>query len=205
MKTREFNPARLDLTKLAQAGTAMSGEFGVHTHERLAQVQDTSSASAQRKITWSARAELRNQRGGAKQTWLNLTVTTSLVMQCQRCLEPVDIAVDIAPWFRIVADEATAATLDAELEDVDVLAADGPLDLLTLIEDEILLSLPAVPMHEACPRAIPMTYVAVPPGSPAALPGVFDATTSTATAPGDEPPEHPFAALAALKLVPRKN
>jgi uncharacterized protein len=205
MKTREFNPARLDLTKLAQAGTTLSGELDVPSRDRLAQVQDTSSASAQRKVTWTARAELRNQRGGAKQTWLNLTVTTSLTMQCQRCLEPVDIDVDIAPWFRIVADEATAATLDAELEDVDVLAVDGPLDLLTLIEDEILLALPAVPMHEACPRAIPMTYLGVPPGSPAALPGVFDSATGTQTAPGDEPPEHPFAALAALKLAPRKN
>ncbi len=205
MKTREFNPARLDLTKLAQAGTAISGELDVSTRERLAQVQDSSSTPGERKITWTARAELRSQRGGAKQTWLHLEVQTSLTMQCQRCLEPVDLAVDIAPWFRIVADEATAATLDAELEDVDVLAADGPLDLLTLIEDEILLSLPAVPMHEACPRVIPMTYVAVPPGSPAALPGVFDAATGTQTAPEDEPPEHPFAALATLKLVPRKN
>jgi hypothetical protein len=37
------------------------------------------------------------------------------------------------------------------------------------------------------------------------LPGVFDAATGTATAAGDEPPEHPFAALAALKIAPRKN
>jgi uncharacterized protein len=205
MKIREFNPARLDVTKLAQAGTDISGELDIASRDRLAQVQDSSDIATQRKIVWSARAELRSQRGGAKQNWLNLEVKTCLVMQCQRCLEPVDIAVDIAPWFRIVADEATAATLDAELEDVDVLAADGPLDLLTLIEDEILLSLPAVPMHEACPRAIPMTYVAVPPGSTADLPGVFDAATGTATAAGDEPTEHPFAALAALKIAPRKN
>jgi uncharacterized protein len=205
MKTREFNPARLDLAKLAQAGTPVSGEFDVQARDRLAQVQDTSGPAAQRKVSWTARAELRSQRGGAKQTWLNLEVKTNLVMQCQRCLEPVDIAVDIAPWFRIVADEATAAALDAEIEDVDVLAADGPLDLLTLIEDEILLSLPAVPMHETCPRAIPMTYVAVPAGSATALPGVFDAAAGTDSTPGDEQPEHPFAALAALKLAPRKN
>jgi uncharacterized protein len=205
MKIREFNPARLDLTKLAQAATAMSGEFDVASRDRLAQVQDSSGAPDARRVSWTARAELRNQRGGAKQTWLNLEIRTALVMQCQRCLEPVDVAVDIAPWFRIVADEATAAALDAELEDVDVLAADGPLDLLTLIEDEILLSLPAVPMHETCPRTVPMTYVAVPDGSAAALPGVFDPTTGAIAAPGDAPPEHPFAALAALKLVPRKN
>lgn len=204
MKTREFNPARLDLAKLAQVGTALSGDFDVQARDRLAQVQDATRPSVPCKVTWTARAELRSQRGGAKQTWLNLGVKTRLVMQCQRCLEPVDIAVDIAPWFRIVADEATAATLDAEMEDVDVLAAEGPLDLLTLIEDEILLSLPAVPMHEACPRAVPMSYVAVPPGSAAALPGVFDLADGK-PASGDEQPEHPFAALSALKLAPRKS
>lgn len=205
MKTRELTPSRLDLTKLAQAGTPISGEFDVQARDRLAQVQDNSGASARRKVTWTARAELRSQRGGAKQTWLNVEIKACLVMQCQRCLEAVDIAVDIAPWFRIVADETTAAALDAELEDVDVLAAEGPLDLLTLIEDEILLSLPAVPMHEACPRAVPMSYVAVPEGSAAGLPGVFDPASSPGSVSGGEQNEHPFAALAALKLVPRKN
>jgi hypothetical protein len=37
------------------------------------------------------------------------------------------------------------------------------------------------------------------------LPGVFDAAAGTDSTPGDEQPEHPFAALAALKLAPRKN
>jgi uncharacterized protein len=202
MKTREFNPSRLDVAKLARSGVAIDGELDLSTRRRVAEMQDNSAPHAPKTIGWTARAELRAQRGGAPQTWLQLTVRTELVLQCQRCLEPMPVQVDIAPWFQLVGDESTAAELDAQIEDADVLAADGPLDLINLIEDEILLSLPAVPLHEQCPHAVPMQYVAVPPGTPASALAALAESSAGAT---DEPAEHPFAALAALKIAPRKS
>jgi uncharacterized protein len=41
--------------------------------------------------------------------------------------------------------------------DIEPLVADKPIDLIALAEDEILLSLPLVPMHEVCPQPIAAT------------------------------------------------
>ena len=52
--------------------------------------------------------------------------------------------------LRFVHGEDAAAELDADSDD-DVLASSRSLDLRALIEDELLLALPLVPRHEACP------------------------------------------------------
>jgi len=57
--------------------------------------------------------------------------------------------------FRFVADEATAEALDDESEE-DLLALSRDFDLRALIEDELLMALPLVPRHEACPQDLPM-------------------------------------------------
>eukprot|EP01030_Chromulinospumella_sphaerica_P004907 gene4907-4806_t len=60
--------------------------------------------------------------------------------------------------FRFVADEATAAALDDEAEE-DILVVSRDFDALALVEDELILSLPLVPLHEVCPEALPMSAV----------------------------------------------
>ena len=71
----------------------------------------------------------------------------------------------------------TAAEIDADSED-DVLVLTRALNMHELVEDELILSLPLVPMHETCPRPL------VAPAAEAAE--------------VEERP-NPFAALAALK------
>ena len=85
--------------------------------------------------------------------------------------------------FRFVADEALASALDADAEE-DVLALPQRLDLHALLEDELLLGLPLVPMHVICPQ--PLT----PSGSGVQAPAEADAKADLS---------HPFAALLALK------
>jgi uncharacterized protein len=62
-----------------------------------------------------------------------------------------------------------------------VLALPRWLDLHELVEDELLLALPLVPMHGRCPQALPMAV------------GVEALETAAEAAP------RPFAALAGLK------
>ena len=52
--------------------------------------------------------------------------------------------------FRFVANEALAAAEDEESEE-DVLVFARQFDLLDLVEDELLMAMPLVPMHETCP------------------------------------------------------
>lgn len=115
----------------------------------------------------------------ADQIWLDLRATVDLPLQCQRCLGPVLATVQAERSFRFVVDEATAAALDDEAEE-DILVISRDFDALTLVEDELILSLPLVPLHAVCPEAVPM----------AAVDPEFDAAA--------EKP-NPFAVLARLK------
>ncbi|MEY4750623.1 MAG: hypothetical protein RIQ60_2837 [Pseudomonadota bacterium] len=204
MKTRDFNPARLDVAKLAHKQAEISGQHNQEAHVRLLELQVTNNEGATRSVSWSARGELRPVRGGHAQIWMHLRARTVATLQCQRCLEATDFVLDIERSFRFVAHEATAASLDAELDDADVLVADGALDLLALIEDEFLLALPIVPMHDTCPVAVNFDRgAALPSGA-----RVDDlAAAAVANSPsarnhnedGAPDSDHPFAALAALK------
>ncbi len=78
---------------------------------------------------------------------LRLLVTGWLPLQCQRCLGERAYELAIDATLRLVPE----ALLDAEQSDdpgePDCIAASLELDLPVLIEDEILLALPAYPRH----------------------------------------------------------
>lgn len=70
-------------------------------------------------------------------------------MQCQRCMQDYDLPVEASVDAAIVWSDEQARQLPAEL---DPWVADEYLDLIGAVEDEMLLSLPAMPVHklEAC-------------------------------------------------------
>jgi uncharacterized protein len=114
--------------------------------------------------------------------WLHLQSAATVDMTCQRCLAPAPQALQTDRWFRFVADEATADAEDEDSEE-DVLVFSQAFNLRELVEDELIMAQPLVPMHETCPN-------------PLAVPE---------TDAGDEVPAerpHPFAALAQLKKKP---
>jgi len=153
MSSRQFEPRHLDVRKFAAEGATLSGEWPLRALKRLG---DSASAdrppSAGDRVSWQARGE---QGGGAEpKIWLYLEARTALALQCQRCLAPLDMDVALKRRFRFVAGEAAAAQLDAESEE-DVLALSRALDLQELVEDELLLALPLVPMHAQCPEPLP--------------------------------------------------
>lgn len=83
---------------------------------------------------------------GAPQLSLHLSGQVNLV--CQRCLGPLRFELDVEAVFFLVPDEDRIPAPEDEREDVDYLVADAPIDVLELIEDELLLSLPLAPAHE---------------------------------------------------------
>ena len=152
MSSPQFEPRHLDVRRFAAEGAELSGEWPLRDFPRLCD-----SASAERppstgdRVSWHVRGE---QTGGVEpQLWMQLEARTALALQCQRCLGPMDVDVMAGRRFRFVAGEAVAAELDAQSED-DVLALTRDFDLQELIEDELLLALPIVPMHEKCPEPL---------------------------------------------------
>ena len=176
--TKEFSADRLDVKAFAQAGGRLSGHDSLLRYKRLA--QEAKGLHPDLLVDWQASGEVRTALGGMGQVWMRLSVRASFPMECQRCLTPVDVPLEVDREFRFVADEATAEALDDECEE-DLLAMSREFDLRELIEDELLMALPVVPRHDECPTAVPM----------ASTDDDFEAAI-------EEKP-NPFAALAALR------
>ena len=67
---------------------------------------------------------------------------------------------DSAEWIELDREYAEAPEdyVDPDEDsDEDVLALTPSLDLLPLVEDELILALPLVPRHEACPQPLAMS------------------------------------------------
>jgi uncharacterized protein len=175
MMTRAHDPRRLDVAAAAASGAALAGQSPL---SELARLADDAAGQVDEPVAWSARFEQRCEPGAAPQVWLQLQAEARVARECQRCLQPVLLALDVDRAFRFAPTEDEAAALDAESED-DVLVLSRQFDVLGLVEDELLMALPIVPKHEQCPAPL----AAAPPGQAAR----------------DAAPAHPFAALAALK------
>ena len=146
--SRNFQPQRLNLQALAQDGQPWSEVTPLKDLQRLAdEAQDLGPDTA---VPWQARAELRPQTGAEDQVWLHLSAHTAVPLTCQRCMAAVSTALEVDQWYRFVESEEVAMAEDDESEE-DLLVMVPQFDLLALLEDELLMALPLVPMHETCP------------------------------------------------------
>jgi uncharacterized protein len=79
---------------------------------------------------------------------LTVNVAGNVPLTCQRCLGTLDQPIDQSTRLLIARDDAELVQLDESSED-EVVLARAALDALDLVEDELLLSLPFAPRHEA--------------------------------------------------------
>jgi uncharacterized protein len=73
-------------------------------------------------------------------------VRTQVQVLCQRCLQPMPVAIASEFAAAVVWSDAEAAHLPRQLD--PYLAGEGPQDVRDLIEDELIISLPFVSYHE---------------------------------------------------------
>lgn len=178
-----WNPERLDMRTFAQAGAQLAIDEPLTRFERLLAEVPPGADEADWVVSWVAQGELRpGARGAEPSVWLHLQAQAQLPLACQRCLAPVPVALAVDRWFRFVIDEVTAAAEDED-SDEDVLALEPRPNLRELIEDELLMELPLVPMHETCPQPVVMAA------------GVIDGAAGA----GEPTRKNPFAELAKLK------
>jgi uncharacterized protein len=122
------------------------------------------------------RAHFERERGIAV---VELTMAGTASLRCQRCMQPFELAIDAQARIGLAASEAEAEAgrMPEDLE--PMLAPGGRISIGELITEELLLSLPIVPLHGAGAGCVP----AEPPPEGAA------AATET---------HRPFAALGEL-------
>lgn len=147
--SKDFSATRLDVHAFAQAAGHLEGEAPLSDFKRLA-VDAQPVEGEQPLVHWGAEGELVEQAGGSGHVWLHVSADVELPMTCQRCLTEARIPLFVDRSFRFVADESTAELEDDD-SDEDVLAISREFNLLELIEDELLMEVPAVPRHEECP------------------------------------------------------
>jgi uncharacterized protein len=134
-------PERLDVAQFVRAHESMSGVAAYDDFFRIA-----TECSGGGDVAWSI-AGLVDAEGAC---WLTLEVEAALKMACQRCLTDVQVDVRSRSRFRLVFAGEQWGDEDLEDDSFEALEIDGPLDLKALVEDEVLLALPSVALHERC-------------------------------------------------------
>jgi uncharacterized protein len=115
-----------------------------------------------------------------------VALTVTLEVRCERCLELMQLPVASQSRVALISSEAEVDAVPPELE--TALAPEGKMRLADLVEEELLLALPAAPRHE-------------PGCGPAAQ---REKAESTQESPA-VPTQHPFAGLGRLMRSDRSK
>ncbi len=138
-------PATVDPAKLADAGARLSGDLPLKAMDRLRAmcVDDETQACVVLQFE-------RSGEPGLRRIWGDITIT--LHVACQRCLQPMSLVLDVHPSLIVVVLDQDSELLT---QGTDVVVADKPVRLARIVEDELLLAMPMIPMHDVseCPSA----------------------------------------------------
>lgn len=166
-------PKSIDIGRLGSAGARFEGSASLAAMRRLRELVITPESEA--------RATVEVLLDEALCATVTGVVTAQPRLECQRCLEPKELLLR-APFRLLVVNSVAEA--EALAGDNDPLVAPGGVvDLLTALEDELLLALPPVAMHER-------EEVCVQNGFRGGAPEATDGTHYR---------QNPFAVLAQLK------
>lgn len=159
-------PSRIDPWRLAAEGGRLDGALALAALPRL--VTALNRADGVVKVALVAGVD----RQGVH--FIAGVMHTEVELVCQRCLEPLRVALDATVSLGLVHGEAEADRLPEEYE--PLLVPEGVIHVADLVEDELLLALPRIPRHE----------------------DTRDCETDGYRAPGRVEQDQPFATLASL-------
>lgn len=136
--SKEYLPLKVDPFRFADNETHLQGSLPIKNMQRLC----ASLAEHQGEIEANMRFGVDEQ--GIR--YLSGHLATHLSLQCQRCMKSFDYEIIDDFKLGIVQTEEEANNLP---ERYDPLVINGPeLFIQDVIEDELIVSLPIVPMHE---------------------------------------------------------
>lgn len=129
-------PATLDPIRLADEGARLTGVVPARALRRLAEINLDEAAEVH--------VDLQFQRTANGQREMHGRIAVRAAVNCQRCLEPLELDLVAEPVLFFARSGEPGGALP---EDVEQLPVSKPLVLNDLVEDELLLVLPMVPMH----------------------------------------------------------
>ncbi|MGH8781499.1 DUF177 domain-containing protein [Paraburkholderia sp.] len=189
------NPRELDLFEFARSGRHVAGVVRLSQLPRMLNEVPADAPDRDTAFTWQAEGatqpELQDDGTEGPQPYLRLAIHGSAWLGCQRCLAPYEQAFNVDATYRIVDTEAEADEFPLDEDEVEVIVGSRQFDLVDLIEEELLLSIPLVPMHDVCPEVHESLVSGVDGG---------EGEGNSDEVEGGEPERpNPFAALGSLK------
>ena len=157
----------IDPTTLSATPTLFEGTVAPGDLERLAE----SLANGKGELRYRVSA----RRDPQRRTVLSCIIEGFVFLTCQSSLDTFRHPVSIDDRLVLVDDESRLPPMQEESDTEDYLVVDGPLDVLELVEDAVILALPMIPRK---------------PG--------LEMKEAESKEPGDEKPS-PFAKLSGLK------
>jgi len=149
-------PAELDVFEFVRRQQVIRGRFSVHHLSRLLDGLPEQPVAGQADSEVQAGVVSFEARGLGEsegKSMLALSVHAMLMLECQRCLGPMQYLVDGKTVFEVVRSESELGSDDETDEDDEPerIVGSRRFDLVALIEDELILGVPYIPRHEACP------------------------------------------------------
>ncbi len=201
-----IDPHAFDVFEFARSGRQAAGAVRVSQLPRMLNEVPVEAPDRDTLFTWQAEGstqpELQGDGTEAPQPYLRLALHGAAWLECQRCLTPYEQPFDVETTFRLVATEEEAEEFPLDEDELDVIVGSRQFNLVDLIEEELLLSLPVVPKHDVCPL-VHESLVSGAAGEHATDlsddEGESQDPASDAAGEGGADKPNPFAALEALK------
>jgi uncharacterized protein len=132
----------IDGLQFAHSGQILSGSFAIKQLPRLLDIAASDNGNVSYHISGK-----RDQQG---KPWLECVVEGTVELQCQRCMQSFVHPFSVKSALMLVASEAALPDPEAEPDEMDAIVATPEMNVADMVEEEILLSLPMIPRHEAC-------------------------------------------------------
>ncbi|NBS12464.1 MAG: hypothetical protein EBS77_07345 [Gammaproteobacteria bacterium] len=135
----ETLPERLNAVRFVDAGDRLAGALEPAHYKRFAEIATLMPGGT---------VELQGARDAFGPRVITGSLRCEAELTCQRCLQPVVVPLVGTLRWGLVRDENAAAQLDREYD--PVVLDDGDVWVRQVIEDELLLLVPIMPMHDMC-------------------------------------------------------
>lgn len=133
-------PLTLDPVRAAQKRLDYQGVYTPEQVERVADSVVSVDSDVECAMSFAVDSQLLAVLQG--------TADVQVTLRCQRCNQPFPHSVHVSYCFSPVSNDEQAEALPEAYEPIDV-DDFGEVDLLAVIEDEIILALPVVPVHDS--------------------------------------------------------
>lgn len=142
-------PQHINMLRLSEHAADFHGSLLIKEMQRLATSLYSDGGEVEVNLSLGA------DEDGTR--FCRVKLKTEVVLQCQRCMEPFIYGIMSDFLHGVVSSEREAETLPEQYE--PVIVQDGMLIVQDIIEDELILKMPIVPMHPdvECKVSLPVT------------------------------------------------